>query len=152
LFQNEVHKAKGVQGFTEVFTNPPDSTRQILHPEAWQNGEKPGEIQAPDAPKGYKLKAEGSIGEFDHHVLLRQYIDEAAADRIAPHWRAGAYRLYHSKKGEPVLTYASTWDTPQAAEWFLLEYKAIVEKKGQTRSRVWLEGSTVRSVEGISSE
>lgn len=150
LFQNEVHKAKGVQGFTEVFTNPPDSTRQIVHPEAWLAGDKPADVKAPDAPKGYKLKAEGSMGEFDHHVLLRQYIDEAAADRIAPHWRAGTYRLYHSKKGEPLLTYASIWDTPQAAEWFLLEYKAIVEKKGQARSRIWQEGNTVRSIEGVS--
>lgn len=149
LFQNEVHKTKGVAGFTEVFTNPPDSTRQILHPETWQTGEKTAALKAPAAPKGYKLKAEGSMGEFDHHVLLRQYIDEVAADRIAPHWRAGTYRLYHGKKGNPVLTYASTWDTPESAQWFLAEYKAVVEKKGQTQSRVWLEGNTVRSIEGL---
>ena len=149
LFQNEVHKSKGVKGFTEVFTNPPDSTRQILHPETWQQGEKPLEVKAPDAPKGYKLKAEGSMGEFDHYVLLRQYHDDVVADRIAPHWRGGTYRLYHGKKGEPVLTYASTWDTPESAEWFLIEYKAVVAKKGQTRSRTWREGATVRSVEGL---
>ncbi|BDC50963.1 hypothetical protein F183_A32790 [Bryobacterales bacterium F-183] len=149
LFQNEVHKAQGVKGFTAVFTNPPDSTRQILHPETWQKGEKPVEVKAPDAPKGYKLKAEGSMGEFDHHVLIRQYIDDVAADRVAPHWRGGTYRLYHSKKGDPVLTYASTWDTPESAEWFLIEYKAIVDKKGQTQKRIWRDGATVRSIEGL---
>lgn len=172
LFQNEIYKARGPKSFAEVFARPPDSTQQILHPERWIAGTPVQTVKPPPIrdEKKFRLRAEGTIGEFDHKILVRQYIDEASADRIAPLWRAGSYRLYHDKTTarKPLLAYATTWDKPETAVSYLALYKAIVEKKAknciftlQTDRRVegsneygrfelWTDGDKVFAIEGLS--
>jgi hypothetical protein len=170
LFQNEIHKTLGQKSFTEVFTRPPDSTQQILHPENWTSAVKLETIQPPAIPdaKRHRLRAEGTVGEFDHQILVRQYVDEQSADGVAPLWRGGAYRLYHRKKsGKPLLAYASSWDKPETAARYLDFYKTIVKKKSKEcrfaseapgrvegsneygRFLLWTEGSTVLVLEGL---
>ncbi len=171
LFQNELYKARGQKSFTEVFQRPPDSTQQILHPDRWMAGTAVQSVKPPAIPEAgrYRLRAEGTMGEFDHKILVRQYLDETSADRIAPLWRAGAYRLYHRKNASkaPLLAYAASWDQPQTAVWFLALYKGIVEKKAkdckitlETGTRVegsneyghfqlWAEGANVYALEGL---
>jgi len=171
LFQNALFKARGKASFTEVFTRPPDSTRQILHPEKWEKPETPRTIEppvVPDAKKMYRLRAEGTMGEFDHHVLLRQHASPEAADRISEHWRAGTYRLYHSKQpgAKPLLAYATEWDGETAAADYMEQYKAILRSKAnqtsfsmETKDRVeganeygrfalWRDGAKVKTIEG----
>jgi hypothetical protein len=170
LFQQALFKSKGKESFTEVFTRPPDSSRQILHPEVWEGGEKVKLIEPPvvrDPKKELKLRAEGTIGEFDHHVLIREHLNEDSADRISPLWRGGAYRLFHMKgSGKPLLAYASEWDKPETATWYLALYKGVLAKKARESKltidtpdriagsneygsfEVWRQGSTVYSIEG----
>jgi hypothetical protein len=173
LFQNELYKARGQKSFNEVFARPPDSTQQILHPDRWLAGTAVGTVKPPPIrdEKRYRLRAEGTVGEFDHKILVRQYVDEVSADRIAPLWRAGAYRLYHEKNtgNSPLLAYATSWDKPETAVWYLALYKGIVQKKAkdckftvETSTRIegsneygrfelWVDGDKVFAIEGTSS-
>jgi hypothetical protein len=170
LFQNELYKSRGQKSFTEAFLRPPDSTQQILHPERWLSATPVQTVKSPPIrdPGKYKLRADGTIGEFDHKILLRQYIDEEAADRISPLWRAGAYKLYHERNAgkKPLLAYATTWDTPETATSYLALYKSIVTKKSKNcqltidtparveglneygRFEIWTDGSKVFAIEG----
>ncbi len=171
LFQNALFKNRGAASFADVFNRPPDSTRQILHPEVWESAEKVRSIEPPvvrDAKKNYRLRAEGTVGEFDHQVLLRQHASAEAADRIAPLWRAGAYRLYHSRAAgaAPLLAYAVEWDTPETAIAYVGFYKKIMGSKApktkftkETPDRfagsneygafeVWRDGARVYTIEG----
>ena len=81
LFQDAAYKKHGQQSFTDVFENAPTSTQQILHPDVYEKGTKPVEVALAEIrqPKKYHELAEGSVGEFDHHILLSQFVDERTA-------------------------------------------------------------------------
>lgn len=131
-FQQAVLEKLGPRGFLEVFRRPPVSTQQVLHPEKYLNGTVALAVELPEwkSRKGYRTLAEGSVGEFDYAVLLRQYLDEAAARRIAPAWRAGRYRLLeHKQSGRTVLLQASRWETDQKAAEFFAAYRRVLERK-----------------------
>lgn len=169
-FQNAVLMDRGLLGFREVFRRPPQSTREILHPELYLDPEPPVKVQAPrlrhEGP--YRNLAEGDIGEFDYSVLLRQYAGEEAAIRIAPAWRAGAYRfLEHKKDGGTVLLQASEWADDEMAREFFEHYLDALKAKWETFEiieetprlvtghgddgyfRIGLDSTRVWSVEGL---
>lgn len=177
LFQDDVFKKQGREGFTAVFEHPPATTQQIIHPGIYASAaarlsRKTKDSEMALAPvaqvKSYKLVAEGSVGEFDHHILLNQFVDEKTADDLAPLWRNGGFRLYESKHGkQPLLNYASEWDSAASAARFFTFYRSIlkgkwkklnIEHENETELRgrgdyglfrVWREGKVIYSMEGL---
>jgi hypothetical protein len=171
LFQDAIFKKRGRESFTDVFEHPPASTQQILHPDVYEKGTKPVEVKLAeiDQPKKYRVLAEGSVGEFDHTILLSQFIDEKTADKIAPLWRGGEFRLYETKaklNRQPLLNYVSMWDSDETAQRFLKLYRKILQGKWKRLQiahesadeisgtgdygpfHVWRKGSLVYSLEG----
>ena len=171
-FQNAVYRKLGRQSFDQVFTHPPVSTQQIIHPEAYLAGKKPSEPDPPPLPhaivKSFRILAEGSVGEFDHSVLLRQYVGEKEGSAAASHWHGGTFRLYeHKQEKYPVLAYTSEWDTPESARVYFTLYQRVLKGKwkkmdvaarsdGEISGRgdsghfeLRLSGATVHSIEGL---
>ena len=112
-FQNSVLERDHQRAFAEVFTDPPVSTQQILHPEKYFAKVKPTEPALPDPhlPHGYKGLVGGELGELEHGILLEQYVGKAEAQEIAPHWRGCRFELRENKKAaRVVLLYAVEWD------------------------------------------
>jgi len=131
-FQNAVLAERGIEGFREVFERPPKSTREILHPELYLNREPAQSVRAPRLRRegNYRTLADGSIGEFDYSVLLRQFAGEDAADEVGPGWRAGSYRFLENKRdGGTVLLQASRWADAEAASAFFGRYREALESK-----------------------
>ena len=175
-FQDAIFHKLGRLSFDQVFTRPPDTTQQILHPDAYLDNQKHVEpappplesvMSKPDA-KRYRVLAEGSLGEFDHSVLLRQFVGEKEGTAAAGHWRGATYRLYESKRDKhPVLSYKSEWDSPESANEFFNLYQRVmkgrwtkmeIEQKenakvtgsGDTgKFQLWVAGSIVQSIEGL---
>lgn len=169
-FQNAVYKKLGKKAFAEVFLHPPLSTQQIIHPEAYLDHLAPSlpePVEVPDA-RAYRKLAEGSLGEFDHSVLIEQYADKAQAETMARHWKGSVYRLLeHKSEHYPVLAYASEWDSPEAARTYFGLYRRVLEGKwkkvaiskatpdslaGSGDGRYFLtrvEGIRVTSIEGL---
>ena len=171
-FQQEVVKRHGKRGFSEIFRNPPATTQQILHPETYFEDEKRPPPKLPRLRNGrrYAKSAEGSMGEFDFAVLLRQYAAEEDVRRIAPSWRTAKYRLLeHKKDDHAVLIHASTWENEEVARDFFERYRTILEGKWERFSVeretadeiagegddglfvVRIDGSAVYAVEGMRS-
>lgn len=169
-FQDAVYHKLGRNSFDEVFDRPPRSTQQILHPEMYINDEKPEDPDPPslDKPKQFRVINDGSVGEFDHSMLLRQFVGEKEGRTAASHWRGGAYRLYENKRDKyPVLTYASEWSTPAAAKQFFTLYQRVMKGKWKEmkvtekaadhvlgtgdsgRFELRVSGTTVTSIEGL---
>lgn len=169
-FQNAVFEKMGQAGFAEVFRRPPVSTQQILHPERYLAGRLPTRPKLPDVPGASQLRAvlEGEVGELDFHVLLEQYAGRQLADRMAPHWSGGRFRLSETKKGRaPLLAFASEWDSPETAREFFEAYRGVLQKKWRRAEfreqsperlagvgdsgefEVRLTGSLVSSIEGL---
>jgi hypothetical protein len=174
-FQDAVFHKLGREGFDAVFTRAPVSTQQILHPDAYLAGLKPEEpdppLLAPLVGKNagrFRSLTEGSLGEFDLSVLLRQYIDPTEAVQAASHWRGGSYRLYeHKGEKYSVLAFTSVWDSPQSAHTFFELYQRVMKDKWKKiavsarsadevsgagddgRFQLRVSGTAVQSIEGL---
>lgn len=174
-FQDAVYRKMGRDAFEAVFDRGPRSTQQILHPSAYFAQTAPGAVEPPAVDKvagkqagAFRGVIEGAVGEFDHAVLLRQYIGKGEGAEAARHWRAGAFRLYENKKGNyPVLSYISLWDSPEAARVYFGLYQRVLKGKWKTmevtsateteilgtgdsgRFTVRISGSSVQSMEGL---
>lgn len=175
-FQQAVVVKLGDAGFTMVFTTPPQTTQEILHPERYLERIASKRVQ-PDVTlpqpeggknwsKGWKALSDGTAGEFDHQMLLRLYAKESEA--VAAEWVAGRYDLYEEKKtGRVLLRYASVWSSNEAAAKFFAAYRSVMEGKsegcaftGETAGKlagsnsdgrfvVKLAGAVVTSLEGL---
>jgi hypothetical protein len=174
-FQDAVYRKLGREAFEAVFAQGPRSTQQILHPTAYFAKTAPAEIEplgiakfaGKQAPQ-FRPIIEGAVGEFDHAILLRQYIGESEGAAAAQHWRAGWFRLYeHKKDGYPVLSYISQWDSPEAAQTYFGLYQRVLKEKWKKmqvasatpteisgtgdsgRFTIRLSGTSVQSIEGL---
>ena len=172
LFQQALVRKLGQAGFTEVFRHPPVSTQQILHPDKYFAGVAPVVPPLPRWEPHHKWRnlSEGAVGEFDHAVLLRQYVGEQESARIAPQGTGAYYRLLENKAdGRLVLLYSSEWTSQAAARDFFALYQRVLKSKwkafqvdSQTENSVagqgddgyfllTLDRARVSSVEGMKS-
>ena len=131
-FFDAVYKKMGKAAFAAVFTDAPQDAAQIMHPERYFNHEKPA---TPELPKlafvrEGKEVTEGSVGEFDHELMLRQYVGEAKASALSPHLRGGQFKIIAiGKERKPLLEYVSEWDSDEQAANFFSSYQKILEGK-----------------------
>jgi hypothetical protein len=169
LFFDVVYRKLGKAAFGEVFTHPPANSSQIIHPEKYFAHEKPTEPAVPKLAWEGKEITDGSMGEFDHQMLLRQYLGAPKASELAPHLRGGQFRIVTSpgRDAKPVLLYSAEWDSPHSASDYFEAYRKILQAKWQrceftvkTPNQlagvgddgsfvVWLSGNVVASVEGL---
>jgi hypothetical protein len=118
--------------------------------------------------RNWKILSEGTIGELDHSILLRQFNLNTEAEEISPEWRGGRYRLSeHRKDHHQVLSHATEWSSEEAAGRYFAAYRKVLERKwkklevtSESATRLagvgddghfrldW-NGTSVRSVEGM---
>ena len=175
-FQDAVYRKMGRDAFEAVFARAPRSTQQILHPADYFDKTMPVAVDPLGIDKmvgkqqagQFRGVLEGAVGEFDHAVLLRQYVGERQGTEAARHWRGGGFRLYeHKKDSYPVLSYVSQWDAPESARAYFALYQRVLKGKWKKmevtsatatevsgagdsgRFTVRISGSSVQSVEGL---
>jgi len=174
-FQDAIYRKLGRRAFDEVFTHPPQSTQQIMHPEEYFLQVEPSmpEPATLDPLLGkqareFRSLTDGALGEFDFSALLRQYVGEREGSIAAAHIRGGAFRLYeHKRERYPVLACTTRWDSPDAARAYFGLYKRVLQGKWRKleiegdsgtvlsgvgdygKFQVRLVGSAVESVEGM---
>ncbi len=172
LFQHAVVEKMDKAAFAQVFKNPPVSSQQILHPEKYFAGIRPAKPPLPEIAghRSYKTYTDGELGELDHSVLIRQYVNEQKAAELAPELQGGFFRLIEGKDDHHMaLLYASVWSSPEKAREFFEVYQKVLAGKWKSYSAtstsdsmiqgkgddgyfvLRLEGSRVSSVEGLRS-
>lgn len=172
LFFDAVYHREGKAAFGDVFTDPPVDSAQILHPQRYFEHVKPSNPQIPQLVelKGSPKLNDGTLGEFDHRILLWQFVNEEEGKRLAANLAGSQFRISAlGPEQRPVLLYTSDWDTEQHARQFLADYETVLHKKWRmcdetVRQRdliagegdngffvVRLAGRTVTSIEGLPS-
>ncbi len=169
-FQDAVFRKMGQAAFSEVFTRPPASSGQILHPERYLGR---GGVIIPAPPplpesREFRRLSDGTLGEMDFRTLLSQYTTAAEGEALAEHLVGGSYELFeHKKEKFPVLGVASTWDSNESARKYFEQYRRVMQGKwkkleiaNQTPEllegrgdsgyfRIWIDGATVNQLEGL---
>jgi len=143
-FEAELLRSGGKQkAFAAAFSDPPQSTRQIMEPKTYLSGEKLEPMHLPDFKedfKNYERFDIGAMGEFDVGVLVDQYAGAEASQAIYPHWRGGYYYAVRPK-GDPAapmaLLYVSRWSDAESAARFAGIYaKALATRYTHVREAV----------------
>src|SRR5262249_48285413 len=125
-FQQAVLQKLGRDGFVEVFRRPPASSQQVMHPDVYWARTQPTKPALPSArlPGSYKKLMEGTMGELDHQILLRQFIGEKEARELAPRWRGSRYAIWENKKEKlAVLSYTVEWASEADAARYFGDYR-----------------------------
>ena len=174
-FQDAVYRKLGRGAFDEVFRHPPQSTGQILHPDAYFASRTPSMPPPPalepllgKEARQFRTLTEGVLGEFDFSALLRQYTSDKEGAATAAHVRGGAYRLYeHKREKYAVLAYSADFDSAEAAHAYFEQYQRVLKAKWKKmdiatetasvvtgsgdsgRFNLRLSGTCVQSVEGM---
>jgi hypothetical protein len=131
-FFDAVFKKIGKDAFALVFRDPPIDSTQIMHPEKYFGHAKPSKPDVPKLTHALKTKeiTEGSMGEFDHSILLRQYLGDAKAAEISVHLLGGQFHIVDvGKTKHPILLYASQWDSNETAAAYFAAYKRVLHSK-----------------------
>jgi len=128
-FEAELLRGGGKEkAFAAAFTNPPQSTRQIMEPKTYLSGEHIEPMRLPDFEQDFKNYDRfdiGAMGEFDVGVLVDQYAGAETSHAIYPHWRGGYYYAVKHKGDTTAplaLLYVSRWSDPAAAAQFAAIY------------------------------
>ena len=170
LFQDELIRRLGSDGFKRVFEQPPETTQQILQPSLYLRGVAPDAPPLPklQLPKGFKRVYDGTFGQLDHRILLEHHLGIDDRGDLLDRWHGGHFEVYEKRRtGESFLRYAVRWQDREAAREYYHLYRQVCERKrpglalvsrgddrceGTTEAgRVVLEieGNVVRSIEGL---
>jgi hypothetical protein len=114
----------------QAFSDPPESTEQILHPSKYFAGEAPvpmaetsmDNVLGPD----WRLLESNSLGEWMTYLLLAYgadvdaQVDDAAARTAANGWGGDRYQVYYNDTTDQIILAARwAWDTQADANGFI---------------------------------
>lgn len=118
---------------SRLYTDPPRSTTQILHPERYFDRRKdPLPVVVVDLGPllgaGARRILEDTAGEFGLAAILREFLGDADAVAAAG-WRGDRYALWEDARGTPVLVSLSAWESEPAAVAFADAYARLLPRK-----------------------
>jgi hypothetical protein len=101
---------------------PPRSSEQIMHPEKYEEGERPVQVRLRGVraalPEGARVVARGDLGEFDTAQLLRDANGRRRSEEAAAGWGGSTFELWRLPGGGDVLVMAWAWDSARDASEF----------------------------------
>jgi hypothetical protein len=115
----------GWQAVDDFYDRMPESTEQILHPEAYQANERPVSVDLPDdladqLGAGWSVPLEDTFGEFQLGIWLREAGVDAAAEATATAgWGGDRLAVVEGPSGAWGVVLETTWDGAADASEFL---------------------------------
>jgi hypothetical protein len=141
-FSADLLKSGGWKRLPAVFSNPPISTQQIMHPALYHAGKRPSTENLPDVqkllgPDWTKLE-ENVMGEFGWKEVLKQFLGEDRAKSLAAAWEGDRYVVYEHKRTKRLVLVSllRLSNTAEAARFFG-QYSEALEKKYDERSKLF---------------
>ena len=141
----------GYSAVDALFSNPPDTTEQVLHADKFAAREQPVKVTFPDdlatrLGAGWKVSAQDTFGEMLLEVVLRDGGASKTKDAAAG-WGGDRVALLEGPKGEKAVVLDTSWDTAADAAEFETALGPTVDKlKGMGRSPAVLRPAENRVV------
>ncbi|HEY0404686.1 MAG TPA: hypothetical protein VGC89_03095 [Pyrinomonadaceae bacterium] len=132
-FVESVRRSRGERGVDELFTRPPASSEQILHPEKYVQNELPRAIRLDETAfttSGWQSVASTPLGEIGVRGLLLEGVAEKDAVRAAAGWAGDRAYLFEREGGTPLFVWKTSWDKPSDADEFFNAYNALQHRPG----------------------
>jgi len=141
-FSMSVLRIGGWGGFDAIFAKPPANTQQIMHPELYRADKIPAPLKV-DLPNGvpgagWNKLEENAMGEFGWKEVLKQFLGEERAKKIAAGWNGDDYATYEQRdnKQHLMLFTRERFDTKEMAFDFFDAYREALQKKYGERTPI----------------
>ena len=133
-FMQTYVRRHGWKNASSLYKEVPESTEQILHPEKYMNArDVPVSVDSPGSFQplvdGWDPIYRNVLGEFSLMLLLKQFIEQSAAERASAGWGGDMVELYEAGDGRLTLFLRSVWDSDQDAREFFDAYRSVIEEK-----------------------
>lgn len=146
-FVTALHAEDGFNAVAYAWTNLPQSTEQIIHPERFLADDFPQEVTLPELSFGssWVLAEEDVLGE----AMLRQYLGQQLnADQVetaATGWGGDRYAVYHltepDLEKELIMVLRIVWDTEEDSIEFAALYPNYASRLFDAESIIQDNGS-----------
>jgi hypothetical protein len=160
-FIYQFRKRQPWAAMSAIYSDPPRSTTQILHPEKYfDRREDPVAVAIPDLSRllpGSQLVSDDDLGEFSLGAVLALHLGDTEGPRAAAGWRGDRYRIWEDAAGRFTIVYRVIVASPQMAAALADQLRASVERRhpelagkasGRTGGLVtWAEGGRAFAVE-----
>jgi hypothetical protein len=152
-FIESVRRTRGERGVNELFTRPPASSEQILHPEKYAQSEAARDVRLDEAAfqqSGWRVVTSTPLGEIGVRGLLLEAVNERDATRAAAGWGGDRAFLFEREGGTPLFVWKTVWDRKTDADEFYAAYNALQRnrKEGGRVTLVHRAGDSVTVVRG----
>jgi len=107
----------------EIYSHPPDSTEQIMHPEKYFSQiDKPKSVDAKAYADrlgpNWKIVYKNTLGEFSLGCLLSLHFTNERAAKSAANWGGDQALLLENESGGEAVLIRTIWDTAEDTEKF----------------------------------
>ncbi len=125
-FVQSVYQSGGWAAVDKLYSNPPNSTSQILHPDLYKTGVQPVAVTVPAGPDaggpGWKAALLDTMGELGLRVWLAgehpAASQESAAEAAVATWAGDRIGLYEGPNGAWVVVMRTAWRTAAGRDAF----------------------------------
>lgn len=132
-FAMDLYVEGGWQAINEAYSDPPQSTEQILHPEKYLQRDEPQAVTMPDLQSalgaGWSQLDDDVLGELNIRIYLETFVDASEASKAAEGWDGDRYLFLKDTEGREVFVLHSVWDSIADAREFFDAYITFVENK-----------------------
>lgn len=132
-FVSRLLDQEGWLGVNRLYTSPPLSTEQVLHPEKYLVlPDPPTRIDLGDLsglfPAGWTEIENNVLGELMVQVLFKQFLSEESANLTAYGWDGDRFVAF--RRGDEVaFVWATVWDSTDDAAEFTQRYHEVLSRK-----------------------
>lgn len=133
-FAHSLLKQGGYRALDAAYARPPQTSREILHPEEYTT-----HSFQPDIPKQYELPGysantapvhRDTLGEFGiSSVLSGERVSKASAARIAQGWVGDLLGVFPELNGQQRIAWIIRWETPSHASEFFSSYTEFLSAR-----------------------
>lgn len=137
-FVYRIESEHGWEKVARLYSDPPVSTEQILHPEKWLKGEKPRVVSWPDfetdpALEGWETIYRNVMGEVQMRIIFSEHELPGLSKEASAGWDGDAYAVLKRKDSdETALLFHTCWDDEIEAGEFLAAYEDMLKVKYPT--------------------
>src|SRR5205085_10713124 len=132
---NKLYKRGGWAQVSQAFTELPQSTEQVMHPDKYFAHEAPIKVSVPDIASalgaGWQRIDYDVNGEWNYYQILAEYVQPTSeVERAAAGWGGDRYAVYeHQPDGRVAIVQSTVWDTEQDAREFFDAYAKRTERR-----------------------
>ena len=116
----------------QAYSNPPNTTQQILLPETYFRGVDAQQVQPPVlSESGWEQVKTDTYGQYFIQVMLSNWISQDTAQTVAASW-CGDKLNYYERGNDYLFTWKIQWNSTSSASAFDSAFQSLMKATGAT--------------------